>query len=87
MSSNSKNTSISYYLLSNHVIFSFLINFVLISVSVQHEKSAQQKKGFPSCHELTTKKKVLSPQKLNLRPTLSVFRGSAESESGVIRRK
>ena len=32
------------YILSNHVIFSFLINIVLISVSVQHEKSVQQKK-------------------------------------------
>ena len=32
------------YTLSNHVIFSFLINIVLISVSVQHEKSVQQKK-------------------------------------------
>ena len=43
--------------ISNHVIFSFFINFVLISVSVQHEKSVQQKKkGFLSCHELTTKK-------------------------------
>ena len=71
--------------LSNHVIFSFSINFVLISVSVQHEKSVQQKKdGFPPCHELKTEKKKTPHEEFERRPAHSVLHRGA---GGVIRRK
>ena len=65
----------------------FTVN--LARINVYHSMKILRKKrdGFPSCHELTTKKKILSPHdESNLRPMHSVLHRSVDSDGGVIRR-